>query len=91
LSFYESLIVITSPVFQEVLVASGATCFGKEELKEFCETVFAAEPKYSINVMAVTWGIGSVTVHYLDSSSRLIAETMQFSQEQKITNSSALC
>ena len=91
LSFYEDLIAITSPVFQEVLGARGATCFGKQELKQFCETVFAGEPKYSIKMMAVTWGIGSVTVHYLDSTSRLIAETMQFSQGQKITNSSALC
>ena len=91
LSFYEDLIAITSPVFQEVLGVGRLSCFGKQDLKQFCERVFSAVPKYSINVMAVTSGIDSLTVHYLDSSSRLIAETMQFSQRRKITNSSALC
>ena len=91
LSFYEDLIAITSPVFQEVLDVKNLSCFDKQDLKQFCERVFSTVPKYSINVMAVTSGIDSVTIHYMDSSSRLIAETMQFSQRRKITNSSALC
>lgn len=91
LSFYEDLIAITSPVFQEVLDVKNLSCFDKQDLKQFCERVFSTVPKYSINVMAVTSGIDSVTVHYMDSSSRLIAETMQFSQRRKITNSSSLC
>ena len=91
LSFYEDLIAITSPVFQEVLDVKNLSCFDKQDLKQFCERVFSTVPKYSINVMAVTSGIDSITIHYMDSSSRLIAETMQFSQRRKITNSSALC
>jgi hypothetical protein len=91
LSFYEELIAITSPIFQDVLGVEELSCFGKQELKQFCEKVFSAFPEYSIRVMAVTSGIGSITVHYLDSSSRLIAETMQFSHRRKITSSSALC
>ena len=91
LSFYEELIAITSPVLQEVLGIEGVACFGKQELKRFCDKVFSAVPKYSIQVMAVTFGMCSVTVHYVDSSSRLVAETMQFSQGRKIASSSALC
>lgn len=91
LSFYEEMIAITSPVLQEVLGVDRLVCFGKQELRQFCDKVFSAVPKYSIKVMAVTSGIGSVTVHYLDSSSRLVAETMQFSQGRKIASSSALC
>ena len=85
------MIAITSPVLQEVLGIEGMAYFGKQELKRFCDKVFSAVPKYSIHVMAVTFGMRSVTVHYLDSSSRLIAETMQFSQGRKIASSSALC
>ena len=91
LSFYEEMIAITSPVLQEVLGIEGVACFGKQELKRFCDKVFSAVPKYSIQVMAVTIGMCSVTVHYVDSSSRLVAETMQFSQGRKIASSSALC
>jgi hypothetical protein len=91
LSFYEKLFVITSPVFQEVLGIEEMACFGRQELKLFCDKVFSAVPKYSIRVMAVALGMGSVTVHYVDSSSRLIAETMQFSQGRKIANSSVVC
>lgn len=91
LSFYEEGFAMTSPVFQEVLGAAGMSCFGKPELRRFCETVFSGVPEYSIKVMAVAVGIGSVTVHYLDSSSRLIAETMQFSARHKIANAAAQC
>lgn len=91
LSFYEDGFAMTSPVVQEVLGATGLICFGEQDLKRFCETVFSKVPKYSIKVMAVAVGIGSVTVHYLDSSSRYVAETMQFSVRRKIANAAVQC
>lgn len=85
LSHYSDDIEMKSPLIIERLKKSGGYLKGKDEVKAYWQIGVNSTPPLKFELIDILLGVDTLTIYYRSVGRRVVAETLEFNNEGKIS------
>ena len=85
LSHYSDDIEMTSPLIMERLKQPNGYLKGKDKVRAYWEIGVNCTPPLKFELIDILLGVDSLTIYYLSVGRRVVAETLQFNGEGKVS------